>query len=309
MTPVAIGLVGYGKIAHDQHEPAIDASGEFELVAIADPVASHATLPSYPDAAAMLFAHPKIEAVALCMPPRFRAAAARLVVDAGKHVMLEKPPATSAAEASVIERAARDKPVTAFTAWHSQQAAAVDRARSWLAETEVRRVRVTWKEDVRVWHPGQEWIWQPGGFGVFDPGINALSILTAILPGPLALSDAELATPANCATPIAARLDIAGPGFPVSAEFDFRQTGPQSWDIAIETDRGELLLSGGGNALSIDDESQPLDSEAEYRRLYARFAELIRSGRSDVDLEPLRLVEEAMTKGRQVTVEPFEEMA
>ena len=32
------------------------------------------------------------------------------------------------------------------------------------------------------WHPGQEWIWQAGGFGVFDPGINALSIVTRILP-------------------------------------------------------------------------------------------------------------------------------
>jgi len=309
MTRFALGLVGYGKIAHDQHEPAIAASDEFELVAVADPAASHATLPSYPDAAAMLAAHPEIAAVALCMPPRVRAGAARLAVDAGKHVLLEKPPATSVAEAAAIERAARDKGVTAFTAWHSQQAAAVGRARAWLAAANVRHVRVTWKEDVRVWHPGQEWIWQPGGFGVFDPGINALSILTAILPGRLALADAELATPSNCATPIAAHLEITGAGFPVSAEFDFRQTGPQSWDIAIETDRGELLLSGGGNALWIDGKAEALDSEAEYRGLYARFAELIRSGRSEVDLEPLRLVEEAMAKGRQVTVEPFEEMA
>jgi D-galactose 1-dehydrogenase len=309
MTRVALGLVGYGKIAHDQHEPAIAASDEFELVAVADPAASHAILPSYQGAAAMLAAHPEIAAVALCMPPRFRAAAARLAVDAGKHVMLEKPPATSVAEATAIERAALDRGVTVFTAWHSQQAAAVARARAWLAAANVRRVQVTWKEDVRVWHPGQEWIWQPGGFGVFDPGINALSILTAILPGRLALAGAELTTPANCATPIAARLEIAGGGFPVTAEFDFRQTGPQSWDIVIETDGGELLLSGGGNALSIDGRPEALDGEAEYRGLYARFAELIRSGQSEVDLEPLRLVEEAMANGHQVTVEAFEEVA
>ena len=31
---------------------------------------------------------------------------------------------------------------------------------------------------------GQDWIWQQGGFGVFDPGINALSILTRIMPEP-----------------------------------------------------------------------------------------------------------------------------
>jgi D-galactose 1-dehydrogenase len=306
---IALGLVGYGKIARVQHEPAIAASDDFELVAVADPTGRHATLPSYPDAAAMLSAHPEIAAVSLCMPPRFRATAARQAIDAARHVLLEKPPATTVAEATEIERAARQSGITAFTAWHSQRAAAVDRARAWLAGTQVDRVRVTWKEDVRVWHPGQEWIWQPGGFGVFDPGINALSILTAILPGELALTAAELAIPANCATPIAARLEIAGEGFSVAAEFDFRQTGPQSWDIVIETPQGELLLAGGGNSLSIDGEAQTLHREAEYPRLYARFAELIRAGRSDVSLAPLRLVEEAMAKGHHAAVEPFEEMA
>ena len=51
----------------------------------------------------------------------------------------------------------------------------------WLAGRTIRRVECTWKEDVRVWHPGQAWIWEPG-IGVFDPGINALSVLTRILP-------------------------------------------------------------------------------------------------------------------------------
>jgi D-galactose 1-dehydrogenase len=304
-----LGLVGYGKIAHDQHEPAVAASDDFELVAVADPTGRHATLPSYPDAAAMLSAHPQITAVSLCMPPRFRARAAREVIAAGRHVLLEKPPAATVAEGIEIARAARERGVTAFTAWHSQHAAAIDRARAWLAGTQVRGVRVAWKEDVRVWHPGQEWIWQPGGFGVFDPGINALSILTAILPGELVLTDAELETPANCATPIAARLEIAGHGFSVAAEFDFRQTGPQSWDIVVETPQGELLLAGGGNALSINGEAEALDGEAEYPRLYARFAELVRSGRSEVDLAPLRLVEEAMAKGHHAAGEPFEDMA
>jgi predicted dehydrogenase len=306
---IALGLVGYGKIARDQHEPAAAASDDFELVAVADPGARHGSLPSYPDPAAMFAAHPEIAAVALCMPPRSRAGAARAAIAAGRHVLLEKPPAVTVAEAEELARLAREKGVTAFAAWHSREGAAVDCARRWLAETRPRTVRVEWKEDVRVWHPGQEWIWQPGGFGVFDPGINALSILTAILPGDLLLTDAELAVPENCACPIAAKLDIVGQGLLVTAEFDFRQAGPQSWDILVETGRGELLLSHGGNALAIVGEPQEVGEQAEYPRLYARFAELIRSGRSDVDLAPLRLVEDALAQGRQVTVEPFEEHA
>ena len=44
----------------------------------------------------------------------------------------------------------------------------------------VQSVRIDWRESVRKWHPGQEWVWEPGGFGVCDPGINALSIFTKI---------------------------------------------------------------------------------------------------------------------------------
>ena len=69
-----------------------------------------------------------------------------------------------------------------------------------------------WKEDVRVWHPGQRWIWEPGGFGVFDPGINALSIVARIFPGALFVREAELSYPRNKQTPIAAELRMAESG-------------------------------------------------------------------------------------------------
>ena len=310
MKPIAIGLIGYGKIARDQHEPAITASQDFELVAIADPARNHVALPSYPNVAVMLEAQREIAAVALCMPPQHRAGAARKAILSGRHVLLEKPPATTLSEAEALVRLARESGVTLYTAWHSQHGAAVAPARRWLAGAAIRSVAVNWKEDVRVWHPGQEWIWQEGGFGVFDPGINALSVLSVVLPGELSVRNAELAVPRNCATPIAASLRLeAGSGCPVSAEFDFRQVGPQSWDIDIETDRGRLTISHGGNRLSADGVELPVGEEAEYSAIYARFAELVQSGESELDLAPLRLVEHALVNGRAIGVEPFEELA
>jgi D-galactose 1-dehydrogenase len=89
------------------------------------------------------------------------------------------------------------------------------------------------------------------------------------------------------------------------AEFDWRQTGPQTWTIACETDKGSLLLSEGGNRLAIDGVGQAVEPEGEYRALYCRFAELVARGESDADFEPLRLVEEALVRGRSSSTGPF----
>jgi len=303
---VKLGLVGYGAIARAQHEPAIAAADGIELVALADPAAKHDRLPVYPTLAAMLDAHPEITAVSLCQPPIARYAAACEAIAAGRHVMLEKPPAATLAEAQALVQLAKEARVSLFAAWHSRAAAAVGSARDWLAGASIRSVRIEWKEDVRHWHPGQRWIWNKGGFGVFDPGINALSILTEIMPTRVDLIEADLEVPANCAMPIAARLEMTGPeGCVIEAEFDWRQTGPQTWNIVCETDKGTLVLAEGGNRLAIDGADQPVGPEGEYRALYARFAELVACGERDADFEPLRLVEEALVKGRSSSTAPF----
>ncbi|MBO9669138.1 MAG: Gfo/Idh/MocA family oxidoreductase [Sphingobium sp.] len=308
VTPIAIGIAGFGEIARREHVAAIAATDGLCLTAVADPAGRHATVPVSASLEEMLAAHPEIQAVALCMPPSDRASAARDAILAGRHVLLEKPPCATLAEAEALRELASAEGVSLMTAWHSQEGAAVAAARDWLHGKTVRSVRVVWKEDVRVWHPGQAWIWTKGGFGVFDPGINALSILTTILPGTLDVREAALRVPANCATPIAASLSLEGEqGFSVSVELDFLQTGPQSWDIHIETDQGQALLSDGGNSLTVDGRPFAFPPQAEYPALYARFAKLIRARKSDVDLEPLRLAEQALAKGRILLVEPFEE--
>jgi predicted dehydrogenase len=85
----------------------------------------------------------------------------------------------------------REQGVTLFASWHSRFAAGVPAAKAWLATHDIRAVDIQWREDVRRWHPGQTWIWEAGGLGVFDPGINALSILTEIMPREVFVTDAR----------------------------------------------------------------------------------------------------------------------
>jgi len=308
MSPIRIAIVGFGKIARDQHVPAIAATDGVTLAAVASRNASLADVPHFATIEQLLRDGPAIDAVALCTPPQVRRAQAAAALEAGKHVLLEKPPGASVGELDPLIAQAARAGRTLFATWHSRFAPAVEPARHWLASRRISSVTIDWKEDVRVWHPGQDWIWEPGGLGVFDPGINALSILTRILPQPLFVTAAELSFPANREAPIAAHLSMAdAAGLPITAEFDFRQSGPQSWDILIETDGGPLKLSGGGARLIAGSEVL-VDAEAEeYRGLYRRFVELTATGTSDVDLAPLRLVADAFMLGRRQIVAAFEE--
>lgn len=305
MSGIRIGLAGIGKIARDQHLPALAGDAGFALAATASRNARVDGVDCYATVAEMLAARPEIEAVSLCTPPDGRFEQAIAVLRAGKHLMLEKPPAATVSEIEVLEQAARTAGVTLFATWHSREAAEVDAARAWLAEKSIAAVRIRWKENIREWHPGQDWILAAGGFGVFDPGINALSIATRILPDPLIVLNATLDIPANRVSPIAAAMGMRTGDAPVDAEFDFLQTGNQNWDIEVDTDAGMLRLRDGGGRLELPGADPVSGPNREYPRLYRHFAGLIERGESDVDLRPLQLVADAFLSGRRVTVEPF----
>ncbi len=308
--PIRIALVGMGKIAQDQHLPALAANPDFRLAAT---VSRHGgpteALPFFADIDELIGSGIALDAVALCTPPQVRREVAAKAIANGWHVLLEKPPGATLAEVIALRDAAGSAGVSLFASWHSRYAAGVEDARAWLAQRRITGVKITWREDVRVWHPGQDWIWKPGGFGVFDPGINALSIATRILPRPFFVEDAELEFPSNCAAPIAARVAFRDmEGVPILMDLDFRQEGPQSWDIDVETDAGPLRLSKGGGELTLPDGAlSPTEDSlhGEYPRLYARFAAIIHAGISDVDVSPLRHVADAFLCGRHIQTAPF----
>ena len=294
---IRLALVGVGKIARDQHLPTLARSDAFELVAAVNRDGPVAEVSTFTDIASMLAAGIEVDAVSLCTPPASRYELAREAIEAGLHVMLEKPPATSVDEVNDLAERAQRREVTLFTAWHSREAAGVEPAREWLSERVIQRIRVIWKEDIRVWHPGQNWILQAGGMGVFDPGINALSILTRILPGKLTMRSATLEFPCNCASPIAAEVAMVHDAARVDASFDFLYSGTPCWDIEVLTDRETLMLSDGGSRLYIDETPHLAATDQEYARLYQRFSQLIAAGESDVDPTPLQLVADAFKLG------------
>ena len=310
MKTYRIGIIGLGKIAQDQHLPVVAKSPAFELAAVASQRGLGAgEALAFRSHTELLENTPDLDAVAICTPPQVRHAIARDALRAGVHVMLEKPPAATLSELADLEALAKAQGKVLFTTWHSQYNRGVDEAKRRLAGKRVTRLFVDWKEDVRKWHPGQAWIWKAGGFGVFDPGINAFSIVTKIMPEPVFVAESELFVPANAEAPIAAKLRFrsAGRDEDLSAELDWRPIDREVWEITVETADGETLhLAAGGARLSVDGEAVAEETPAEYEAIYAHFAELLEAGESHVDPAPLQLVADSFLLGRRREVEAFE---
>ena len=298
-----IALVGIGEIARNQHDPSIRGSDGWELAATVSRSGSLDGVEAFTDMDAMLAARPDIPVVSLCLPPVPRFEYAQKAIAAGRHVMLEKPPGATLAEVHALQRLAADAGVILFATWHSRMAKGVAAAKVFLADKTVTTVHIDWQESVRKWHPGQKWIAEPGGMGVMDPGINALSIMTEVLPMAVHLKGGELHYPANWQTPIKADLTFT---HNVTAAFDWTRESDEQWEIHIEAGADKVALVDGGNRCLINGAEAAQTELGEYPALYARMAELLASKQSDVDLSPMVHVSDAFTLGKRVTTPAFE---
>ncbi len=307
----SVAVIGIGKISIDQHLPVIAKSPSFELAAtVSQRGVSSGRAPTFKTAAELYKAMPELEAVAICTPPGVRHALVREALDAGKEVLMEKPPTATVSEMDDLIAYSKAKGRVLFATWHSQYNEAVDRVRDILARDGVRSVRIDWRENVRKWHPDQDWVWEPGGFGVCDPGINAMSIFTKIMPMPFFVDSAVLTVPSNRQTPVDAqiRFKTAGNNGPeLSAHFNWLEGDDEVWTQTVVTGKGQTLkLRNGGAVLDIDGVETVNEKPQEYEKIYARFAQLLETGTSDADDRPLRLMADVFFTGRRETGPAFD---
>lgn len=298
-----IALVGIGKIAADQHVPSINASEDWDLVATVSRSGTVDGIPAFTSIDDMLAEHPEVEVISLCLPPVPRFDYAAEAILSGRHVMIEKPPGATLAEVQELEAMAAEAGVTLFATWHSRMAKGVQAAKAALADRKVESGHITWHESVRKWHPDQDWVFDAGGMGVLDPGINALSILTEVLPNPIHLREGVLHIPEGRQTPIAGELTFTGG---ITMSLDWLKDSGETWEMRFTaTDGTAVQLKDGGNVCLIDGEPQDGDELDEYPALYARMHDLVKLGKSDVDVAPMVHVSDAMTLARRDVAAPF----
>ena len=145
---------------------------------------------------------------------------------------------------------------------------------------------------------------------MFDPCINALSIVTKIMPEPVAVTSGELFFPANADAPIAANLTLSCGGRTegFSVETDWRPIDKDIWEITIETEDGMTLkLFSGGARLEVNGKVAVDKKAEEYEAIYEHFDRLLIAGESYVDAAPFELVADAFMVGKRKEVEAFKE--
>ena len=303
---IRIGVVGVGKIAETEHLPAIERSADFDLAFIADRhLNGRGDLPVFKTLEAALASGINFDAVALCTSPQPRFDLCRMLFTRPCAVLLEKPPAASPIEARTLRAEAERNGVNLFAAWHSRFAPKIAEAQDWARQHELRRGTIEWRENPAKWHPGQAWLYQAGGLGVFDPGINALSILTALYEGDWVVRDPHFRIPENAHTPISSDFKLTAGGAEIDASFEFHQSENEVWSIKLEARDGDTLeLFDGGAGISVNRAEKSREMSSEYDRVYSHFASLIKHGKSDMDIRPLEIVSDAFLLARKTIVAP-----
>ena len=295
--PLRLALLGVGTIGQLQLEVLAGAAEtEFQVVAVSD---SSRTVPvpeglvnyvNYHD----MLARADIDVVAVNTPPAEHQRMALDVLRAGKHVMVEKPPALTLSGCEEMAATAADAGLVLFMAFHARYHQVVEAARSALRGQTVERVCIEYRENVHAYHAVDKWVFLPhlaGGGVLMDSGVNALSILNVVAPSTLAgpIDSAKLSYVPSIAVEVGASVSwrfADGSGFG-ELEMDWRWEGPESRRLTVVTSEHEYVLDlvqeqlfEDGAELFDGSDRRQVDQHAEYRGVYRDFAAHVRSGRS-----------------------------
>lgn len=155
--PRGVGLVGCGEVAREFHIPALGHVAELELVALASPdaagrarcAAAAGVSRLYDDHTALL-EDPAVELVGVCVPAESHVEVASAALAAGRHVLIEKPPALGLDEWDRLMAVADAAPGVTMLAVNMRWLESVRRARELIRAGglgEVRTIQTTLTSD------------------------------------------------------------------------------------------------------------------------------------------------------------------
>jgi predicted dehydrogenase len=191
-----VGLVGVGAAAQINHIPALKKTEDFELVALCDRdpekaarVAQKFQVPRFSSRLDELLEDDSIDAIDVCTPNYLHAPMATAALEAGKHVLCERPLARSADEARQMMRAARKAERTLMCTVQHRFRADATLLRTFVEKGdlgEIFHAKAGWLRQRTEWD-SDEWRRQrreAGGGVVLDLGFQMLDLSLWVLGSP-----------------------------------------------------------------------------------------------------------------------------
>jgi predicted dehydrogenase len=186
-THLNVALIGAGAIAREQHLPAWAKIADAVVVAAADvwPAALAAVAGEFPLVRCVadyrqLLDDQSIDVVDVCVPSALHAEVSVAALSAGKHVLCQKPMATSRADAEAMLKAAQAAGKKLMIAQHMRFEPSVQQLRSYLAKHppgEIYYARGQWLRRRRL--PGRAGFTQKllsGGGALYDLGVHLVDL-------------------------------------------------------------------------------------------------------------------------------------
>ncbi len=182
---VRVGIIGLGGIARVAHFPGYQASGVTIAAVctrrreIAETVAREVGAVFWTTDYRKLLERDDVTAVSVCVPTYLHAEVVLTALQAGKHVLCEKPPALNAVQAAQMEVAAHQNRRMLMYAFSARFRSAHIRLKQWIDEGELGRIyagRAGWlrrRGNPRGWFTDSS---RAGGGALIDMGIHGLDL-------------------------------------------------------------------------------------------------------------------------------------
>lgn len=306
-SPIKFGVIGVGNIGA-VHLDVLKSSEQkdFKLTAVSDLKPLNIEEADFFTDYKKLLENSDILAVSINTPPNTHY---QLVVDAlnaGKHVLVEKPPALTVAECDEMTRLALEKNKVLFMAFHARYHPEVDAAKSELQGKQVKEINITYGEWVLNYHDPKGWIFDPkiaGGGVLMDSGINALSIVTKVMPGiKWNVTSAKFDKPADFRVETKANVKFSfGENGKGTLSMDWMRKGPETRQVVFRTNTDEYVidivrnsfLKNGAAINGNKGNGELVDQHSEYRGVYKDFADHLSTGASLISVKELEFIRQA----------------
>ena len=283
--PLRIGVAGCGRIADLFHLPILAAKGDVRVTALVDQDATRLDLAGrrVPDAARLsdfdaLVERADVDAVVICLPPAAHGSAACAAFAAGKHVYLEKPIATTMAEADAVVNAQRRAGTVGMVGFNFRYNAAFDAARELVQAgvlgklLTVRSTMLSAARELPAWKRTKS----TGGGALLDLGSHHLDLV------PWVTSSEVIAVGGS-------ERSVLTPGDTVSVDLELRDgvTAQLIFSLVAGVSANRLEFVGTTGSLRVD-AADPLPLRVE--RPIGRLARVSRAAGQIRDLDPRRLL-------------------